>query len=58
MISLKISVPEHNQMKTMQFPTDTLVMDACRMIKDKITETYNSMFKNDPNPCKKRAING
>jgi talin len=37
-LSLKISVVEKNVVKTMQFEPSTMVYDACRLIKDKITE--------------------
>lgn len=37
-ISLKISIVEKDVVKTMQFDPNTAVYDACRVIRDKITE--------------------
>lgn len=37
-LSLKVSVVEKNVIKTMQFDPSTMVYDACRIIRDKITE--------------------
>ncbi|CAG2163728.1 unnamed protein product [Oppiella nova] len=37
-LSLKISVADKNVVKTMQFEPSLMVYDACRLIKDKITE--------------------
>lgn len=37
-LSLKISVAEKNVVKTMQFEPSLMVYDACRQIRDKITE--------------------
>ena len=37
-LSLKISVVDKNVVKTMQFEPSIMVYDACRLIKDKITE--------------------
>ncbi|XP_074599773.1 talin-1-like [Brevipalpus obovatus] len=52
-VSLKINIPEHNLIKTIQFPCDTIVMDACRIIKEKLTENvHGTLMRNDPNPCR------
>ena len=37
-ISLKISIVDKDVVKTMQFDPNTAVYDACRVIRDKITE--------------------
>ena len=37
-LSLKISIVEKDVVKTMQFDPNTAVFDACRLIRDKITE--------------------
>ena len=37
-LSLKISIVEKDVVKTMQFDPNTAVYDACRVIRDKITE--------------------
>ncbi|RWS15528.1 talin-1-like protein [Dinothrombium tinctorium] len=38
-LSLKISIPENNSMKTMQFDPSMLVQAACKHIRDKLAET-------------------
>lgn len=37
-LSLKISIVEKDVVKTMQFDPVTAVFDACRLIRDKISE--------------------
>ena len=40
-LSLRISIPENNATKMMQFDPNTSVYDACRIIKEKIAESNN-----------------
>jgi hypothetical protein len=40
-ISLRISIPEKNATKMMQFDANTSVYDGCRMIREKLTEVNN-----------------
>ena len=37
-LSLKISIVEKDVVKTMQFDPNTAAFDACRLIRDKISE--------------------
>lgn len=54
MLSLRISIPEKNLTKMMQFDPNTSIYDACRIIKEKLVEAsnmgqrkfYNRHFKN------------
>ena len=43
MLSLKISIPEKNAIKTMQFDPSTLVYEACHQITDKIAEVNQGL---------------
>lgn len=47
-LSLKISVVDNNVVKTMQFEPSIMVYDACRLIKDKITEANIGQRKTYP----------
>lgn len=40
-LSLRISIPEKNATKMMQFDPNTAVYDACRIIKEKLAEASN-----------------
>ena len=40
-LSLRISIPEKNATKTMQFDPMTSVYDACRIVREKLTEATN-----------------
>ena len=40
-ISLRISIPEKNTTKMMQFDPTTSVYDACRIIREKLVEASN-----------------
>lgn len=37
-LSLKVSIVEKNIVKTLQFEPSTIVYDACRIIREKISE--------------------
>lgn len=37
-LSLKVSIVEKNVVKTLQFEPSTIVYDACRIIREKISE--------------------
>ncbi|XP_011503803.1 PREDICTED: talin-2 [Ceratosolen solmsi marchali] len=41
-LSLRISIPEKNVTKMMQFDPNTSVYDGCRMIREKLTEVSNT----------------
>lgn len=47
-LSLKISISDKNVVKTMQFEPSLMVYDACRLIKDKITEANVGQRKESP----------
>lgn len=40
-LSLRISIPEKNATKMMQFDPSTSVYDACRIIREKLAEASN-----------------
>jgi talin len=40
-LSLRISIPEKNATKMMQFDPSTSVYDACRIIREKLAEATN-----------------
>lgn len=40
-LSLRISIPEKNATKMMQFDPTTSVYDACRVIREKLTDASN-----------------
>jgi len=40
-LSLRISIPEKNATKMMQFDPNTSVYDACRIIREKLAEASN-----------------
>lgn len=42
-LSLKISIPEKNAVKTMQFDPATLVYEACHQITEKIAEVNQGL---------------
>lgn len=42
-LSLKISIPEKNAVKTMQFDPSTLVYEACHQITEKIAEVNQGL---------------
>lgn len=48
-LSLRISIVEKNVTKTMQFDPNTSVYDACRIIRDKITEANLGQREYTPN---------
>ncbi|XP_074594271.1 talin-1-like [Brevipalpus obovatus] len=51
-LSLKISVPEHKLAKTLQFAPDALIIDVCRTVRDKLSETTQGVRRDDSSQSK------